>query len=73
MLTLARAPKRNDSQYSDEGYGVFNGDRCVGHIVRTHQAPEGAPWFWTITAARRGLLLANPVMRRRASTRWRIL
>ena len=50
MLTLVRAPKDNGSHHSDEGYAVFDGDRCVGHIMRAQQAPQGKPWFWTIFA-----------------------
>jgi hypothetical protein len=44
MLKLVSAP----SQQSEDGYVVFDGDRCVGHIMRTHQSPEGKPWFWTV-------------------------
>ena len=46
MLKLVSAP--NDRGQSEEGYAVFDHDRCVGHILRTSQSPEGKPWFWTI-------------------------
>lgn len=46
MLKLVSAP--NDRGQSEEGYAVFDHDRCVGHIMRTSQSPEGKPWFWTI-------------------------
>jgi hypothetical protein len=46
MLRLVSA--HNEQGQSGEGYVVFDGDRCVGHIMRTHQSPEGKPWFWTI-------------------------
>lgn len=49
-LTLIGTPKDNERQSSDEGYAVFDGDRCVGHIMRARQAPAGRPWFWTIFA-----------------------
>ena len=50
MLTLIRATKSDDRQPSDDNYVLFDGDRCVGHIMRTRQAPQGKPWFWTIFA-----------------------
>jgi hypothetical protein len=46
MLRLVSAP--NDLQQPDESYTVFDGNRCVGHIMHTHQSPEGKPWFWTV-------------------------
>jgi hypothetical protein len=36
---------------------MFEGDRCVGHILRTVQAPEGKPWFWTIFTHDRSVTL----------------
>ena len=51
MLTLKRASKsRADGQWSDDDYDVFDGDRLIGRILLVPQAPEGQPWFWTITA-----------------------
>jgi len=29
---------------------VFDGERHIGRIMHHPQAPEGEPWFWTITA-----------------------
>ena len=29
---------------------MFDGDRHVGRIMLYPQAPQGQPWFWTITA-----------------------
>ena len=29
---------------------VCESDRCIGRIFLSPQAPEGQPWFWTITA-----------------------
>ena len=31
-------------------YDVFASDRYIGRIMLAPQAPQGAPWFWTITA-----------------------
>jgi hypothetical protein len=44
MLKLVSAP----SQQSEESYAVFDGARCIGHILRTTQSPQGKPWFWTV-------------------------
>jgi hypothetical protein len=44
MLKLVSAP----SQQSEESYAVFDDARCVGHILRTTQSPEGKSWFWTV-------------------------
>lgn len=41
-LTLIRTLKDTERQSSNEGYAVFDGDRCVGHIMRARQAPAGS-------------------------------
>jgi hypothetical protein len=50
MLTLKHAKSRPNGTWSDDDYDVFDGDRCIGRILLVPQAPEGQPWFWTITA-----------------------
>ena len=53
-LLLVRANKsRGGGHWSDDDYDVYDGDRVVGRIMLHPQAPEGQPWFWTITARRR--------------------
>lgn len=50
MLTLKRASKhRSGGPWDDEDFDVFAGDRLIGRIMRTQQAPAAHPWFWTIT------------------------
>jgi hypothetical protein len=44
MLTLVSASKAD----SPDSFAVFDGDDCVGHIMRTQKSPPGKPWFWTI-------------------------
>ena len=46
MLTLVSASKDDDR----DSFAIFNGERCVGHIMHTQQSPEGKPWFWTLFA-----------------------
>ena len=51
MLTLKHASKsRPSGQWSDDDYDVFEGEQHIGRIMLHPQAPEGEPWFWTITA-----------------------
>ena len=51
MLTLKRASKsRPSGEWSDDDYDVFDGKQHIGRIMLHPQAPEGEPWFWTITA-----------------------
>jgi hypothetical protein len=33
----------------ENDFVVLHGGRCVGRIMAQPQAPEGRPWFWTIT------------------------
>jgi hypothetical protein len=48
MITVVRASKFIDNEYSEDSFALFEGDRCVGHVLRASQAPQGKPWFWTI-------------------------
>ena len=48
MLTVVRAPKFIDNKYSEDSFALFEGERCVGHVLRTNHAPHGKSWFWTI-------------------------
>jgi hypothetical protein len=44
MLTLKRGLSDTDD------YDVLSEGKIVGRIMRQPQAPQGLPWFWTITA-----------------------
>ena len=44
MLTLVSASKADNP----DSFAVFDGEDCVGHIMRTPKSPPGKPWFWTI-------------------------
>ena len=38
---------------------VLDGGRCIGRIFLLPQAPDGHPWFWTITAPEQAPLVHN--------------
>ena len=47
--------KTTRSQYGKpfndaDDYVVLNDGRVIGRIFQQPQAPQGQPWFWTITA-----------------------
>ena len=44
MLTLVSASKADNR----DSFAIFDGEDCIGHIMRTQKSPEGKPWFWTI-------------------------
>jgi hypothetical protein len=48
-LTLVRTARSPDGDWSSDDYDVFDGKERVGRVVLTAEAPEGRPWFWTIT------------------------
>jgi hypothetical protein len=54
MLVLKSASKsRPSGEWSADDYDVVergHGEKLVGRIMRSPQAPAGQPWFWSITA-----------------------
>ena len=55
MLILKHASKSCPSgKWSADNHDVVergrHGEKLVGRIMRTQQAPEGERWLWTITA-----------------------
>jgi hypothetical protein len=60
MLTLKRTYKSPEiGPWSTDEYDVFDDDQCVGRILLSQRAPDGEPWFWTITAQEAPLSNAN--------------
>jgi len=49
-LSLTRAVKTREGEWSADEYDVLEGNRRVGRIVLTAQGPQGMPWLWEITA-----------------------
>ena len=47
-LSLARTMRYFGIGDSND-YVVLDGGRVIGRIMLHPQAPEGQPWFWTIT------------------------
>ena len=53
MLTFVSASKADNR----DSFAIFDGEDCIGHIMRTQKSPEGEPWFWTIfVGAVRGIV-----------------
>ena len=44
MLTFVSTSKADNR----DSFATFDGDDCIGHIMRTQKSPESKPWFWTI-------------------------
>ena len=49
-LSLVRASRNADGDWSADDYDVFEGKQQVGRITLTTEGPPGMPWFWEITA-----------------------
>jgi len=50
MTNLLLSPTRKHYRIGDKNdYVVLDGGRVIGRIMLHPQAPDGHPWFWTIT------------------------
>lgn len=50
LLSLIRATRTPDGEWSSDDYDVMEGNRAIGRITLSSRAPEGKPWLWAITA-----------------------
>jgi hypothetical protein len=50
VLKHANKNRLGAIDWGPNDFDVLNADRCVGRLFMSPQAPQGHPWFWTITA-----------------------
>ena len=50
VLKHANKNRLGAVEWGPNDFDVIEGDRCIGRIFLSAQAPQGCPWFWTITA-----------------------
>jgi hypothetical protein len=50
VLKHANKNRLGAIDWGPNDFDVCEADRCIGRIFLSVQAPQGLPWFWTITA-----------------------
>jgi len=50
-LVLRHSSKRTSAIWGEDDYDVMSGERVVGRIFRSINAPQDRPWMWAITGA----------------------
>ena len=50
ILKHANKNRLGAIDWGPNDFDVSNADRSIGRIFLSPQAPQGRPWFWTITA-----------------------
>ena len=73
ILKHANKNRLGAVEWGPNDFDVIEGDRCIGRIFLSAQAPQGRPWFWTITAIDYPPTNTVAAIAQHASKRWWIL
>jgi hypothetical protein len=48
LILKCASASRSSGEWNDDDYGVLADGVVVGRIMKTHAAPVGMPWMWTL-------------------------